>query len=711
MAPRCATSCAFSTVRHPSARIVVRPARVQGEDAPPDLVRALRAIVKVPELDVVIIGRGGGSAEDLWAFNDEALARAIAACPVPVISAVGHEVDFTIADFVADVRAATPSNAAELVVERADHFRARIDRAAERLRARASSARSTRGCSAPTGSTCGCDHWPVKIELRERDRQDLDVRLDRRARGRGSAARAQRFEALRRRLERRDVRRVIADLRARTVQAEQPASRRRRPRRRHRAERRAATLAARLDALSPLAVLGRGYALCWNDARTSIIRSSGQVAARRPRARHAGRGRTRLPRRGHGNTAMSPIHQGLRIRHRRAREDRQATRGRRPGARQVARAVRARRRAVALLPRPARRGAAAHRSADRARRAHATRRTWPTPTTTGSAVTGADDSLAAYLGGAAADIDAGLDARARRPRRAGLIVDAMRYSLLAGGKRLRPCLTLAAAEVGRRAARRRRAEHARALALPAAVAVEMIHSYSLIHDDLPAMDDDALRRGRPTSHVVYGDGLAILAGDGLLTEAFGVLAASRRRRRSRPGAPRPPIATVRLARRRRCSASAAGAAGMVGGQAIDLAAAGRVPGSRRRMDGAAALEDMHARKTGALIRAAATIGRHPRRRAAKPIVAAIDDYARELGLAFQIIDDVLDVEGSNAALGKTAGKDAAAGKPTYPGAVRRRRIAPPRGRVRRRAPRPRSRAPDSAAGSRTSRLEPDAASA
>ena len=122
------------TVRHPSARVVIRPARVQGEEAPADLVRALTAIARVPEVDVVIIGRGGGSAEDLWAFNDERLARAIAACPVPVIAAVGHEVDFTIADFVADVRAATPSNAAELVVDRADNFRARIDRAEHRFR-------------------------------------------------------------------------------------------------------------------------------------------------------------------------------------------------------------------------------------------------------------------------------------------------------------------------------------------------------------------------------------------------------------------------------------------------------------------------------------------------------------------------------------------------------------------------------------------------
>ena len=264
------------TVRHPSARIVIRAARVQGDDAASDLVRALRAIVTVPELDVVIIGRGGGSAEDLWAFNDEALARAMAACPVPVISAVGHEVDFTIADFVADVRAATPSNAAELVVERADHVRTRIDRAAERLHRvleRSVAARSQRH----DRLDLRLQQWPVRVHLRERDRQDLDNRLARALSARLGAAR-ERFVAWRRRLERRDVRRVTADLRARTAQADSRL-RAAAVARRHAVQRQVATLAARLDALSPLAVLGRGYAVCWNDARTGIIRSAAQVHA------------------------------------------------------------------------------------------------------------------------------------------------------------------------------------------------------------------------------------------------------------------------------------------------------------------------------------------------------------------------------------------------------------------------------------------------
>jgi geranylgeranyl pyrophosphate synthase len=250
----------------------------------------------------------------------------------------------------------------------------------------------------------------------------------------------------------------------------------------------------------------------------------------------------------------------------------------------------------------------------------------------------------------------------------------MRYSLLSGGKRLRPCLTLAAADAAG-APLGLSPEASRALAMPGAVAVEMIHAYSLIHDDLPAMDNDTLRRGRATSHVVHGDGLAILAGDALLTEAFRVLASMPA---SAPA--KPEIPESRTGRRatdlfsaqaeRRTDAiarlaSAAGAAGMVGGQALDLAAAGRVVGHGRRPSDAAALEDMHARKTGAMIRAATTIGA-ALVGAREAVISAFDDYAREVGLAFQIIDDVLDVESTNAALGKTAGKDAAAGKPTYP---------------------------------------------
>ncbi|MBP6715910.1 MAG: polyprenyl synthetase family protein [Acidobacteria bacterium] len=227
----------------------------------------------------------------------------------------------------------------------------------------------------------------------------------------------------------------------------------------------------------------------------------------------------------------------------------------------------------------------------------------------------------------------------------------MRYGLMGGGKRLRPCLTLATAEA---IALRDRTPlgDARARALPAACAIEFIHSYSLVHDDLPAMDDDILRRGRPTTHVVHGDGMAVLAGDGLLTHAFALIAEG----------PAPPDRRLRATL---ALATAAGAHGMVGGQAIDLIAAGKVTSYPATPMDAVTLKDMHARKTGALLRAAATMGAILSGADAATI-AAVDRYATDLGLAFQIVDDILDVESSNEALGKTVGKDAAAGKPTYP---------------------------------------------
>lgn len=237
-----------------------------------------------------------------------------------------------------------------------------------------------------------------------------------------------------------------------------------------------------------------------------------------------------------------------------------------------------------------------------------------------------------------------------------IVADAMRYSVFAGGKRLRPVLTLAAAQAVE--------ADATALALPAACAIEMIHTYSLIHDDLPAMDNDTLRRGRPTLHTVYGDGIAILAGDGLHAEAFTLLARE-------PGA----VGTTRnegtasgiAERKLRVAAlvgKAAGASGMVGGQAVDLQAAGQVPGFRVDLD-KSGLQAMHARKTGALIRAAAASGAIMAG-ASDAVVEAIDRYALEVGLAFQIVDDILDVEGDATSLGKSAGKDALGNKPTYP---------------------------------------------
>ena len=254
-------------------------------------------------------------------------------------------------------------------------------------------------------------------------------------------------------------------------------------------------------------------------------------------------------------------------------------------------------------------------------------------------------------------VDAALEVYVPTAGRAPAIVsEAMRYSLFAGGKRLRPMLALAAAEAvaGRLVSS---ADDARALAMPAACALELIHTYSLVHDDLPAMDDDTMRRGRPTAHVVFGEGIAILAGDGLLTEGFGLL--------SREPSRSPFVADDELNRRKlqvsAIVAEAAGAAGMVGGQAIDLQAA--APGAPP-LD-ASGLREMHTRKTGALMVAAALSGAFMAG-ATEPLADAIGRYAVQVGLAFQIVDDILDVEGASADLGKTAGKDAAAGKPTYP---------------------------------------------
>ena len=240
----------------------------------------------------------------------------------------------------------------------------------------------------------------------------------------------------------------------------------------------------------------------------------------------------------------------------------------------------------------------------------------------------------------------------RPPACPALLSEAMRYSVMAGGKRLRPILVLAAAD----AVKNDPSHDASALALAAACAVEFIHTYSLIHDDLPAMDNDTLRRGRPTLHVVYGDALAILAGDALQAEAFELLA-------------REPFTTDPDVLRRKLEAlrvigEAAGACGMVGGQTIDLQAAGQVAGHALTL-APDTLRAMHLRKTGALIRASAVSGALMGGGDAAR-TQAITRWASEIGLAFQIVDDILDVEGDTSALGKTVGKDAADDKPTYP---------------------------------------------
>jgi len=227
---------------------------------------------------------------------------------------------------------------------------------------------------------------------------------------------------------------------------------------------------------------------------------------------------------------------------------------------------------------------------------------------------------------------------------------AMSYSLLSEGKRIRPVLVLAAAAVAGGDARQ---------VLPAAAALELIHTYSLIHDDLPAMDDDDYRRGRPANHKVFGEAHAILAGDALLTYAFELLA--------RP-LPVPPHVQLRVIQE---VAQAAGPEGMVGGQVADLAGEGRALTLEE-------IEEIHHKKTGALLtvsaRAGALLGG-----GTEQTVAALTRYARALGLAFQIKDDILDLEGDSAVLGKPVGSDVRQGKSTFPAllglAAAKRRLA------------------------------------
>jgi exodeoxyribonuclease VII large subunit len=241
--------------RYANAHIVIRPTRVQGEGAALDIARAMAAIGKIKDVDVVIVGRGGGSIEDLWAFNEEVVARAIGGCPVPTISAVGHETDVTIADFVADLRAPTPSAAAEMVVARKDDFSTRIDRLGNRIQTL----------------------FQMRTAMLGRRTDDVSHQLLRAIRTRlGRRERA--YQALRLALERFEVGRRFAAVRTRLVAAD-GRLRANVDRRMHAADARLRANAARLESLSPLAVLGRGYAVCWNADRTAIIRDAATVAS------------------------------------------------------------------------------------------------------------------------------------------------------------------------------------------------------------------------------------------------------------------------------------------------------------------------------------------------------------------------------------------------------------------------------------------------
>jgi exodeoxyribonuclease VII large subunit len=263
--------------RYPNAHIVIRPTRVQGAGAAPDIARALAAIGQVPGVDVVIVGRGGGSIEDLWAFNEEVVARAIAECPVPTISAVGHETDVTIADFVADLRAPTPSAAAEIVVAKKDDVGAHIDRLAQRART-SLDARVRRHESRLRAVLARPGYAGVQGRVAMRGRHAAELSYELRQSVRAQLASFERtYQSLRLGLETFDLRRRLGRGRARLLEADGQltgAS----AHARHRADRRLRGAAARLHALSPLAVLGRGYAVCWNADRTVVIRDSAAVA-------------------------------------------------------------------------------------------------------------------------------------------------------------------------------------------------------------------------------------------------------------------------------------------------------------------------------------------------------------------------------------------------------------------------------------------------
>ena len=262
--------------RYANAQLVIRPARVQGEGAALEIARGLHAISKVRGVDVIIVGRGGGSIEDLWAFNEDRVAIAIAACPVPVISAVGHESDVTIADFVADLRAPTPSAAAEMVVAAKDDFCGRIDRLHGRLLAAVR--RRVQGLGRQVHVLDGrpaLAGYRGRVAMRGRHAAELSHGLARVSRAQLSG-KQRRLQQLRRLLDTLNLGRRFAAIRTRLVSADGrlvAAARRRQ----HRSLAQLRDCASRLDALSPLAVLGRGYAVCWNADRTRVLRDAAAV--------------------------------------------------------------------------------------------------------------------------------------------------------------------------------------------------------------------------------------------------------------------------------------------------------------------------------------------------------------------------------------------------------------------------------------------------
>jgi len=263
--------------RYANAHVIIRPTRVQGEGAALDIARGLSAIGRVGGVDVVIVARGGGSIEDLWAFNEEVVARAIAGCPVPTISAVGHETDVTIADFVADVRAPTPSAAAEIVVARHDDFVTRIDRLTSRVGAAMAARRHRLESRLRTlEARSGLAGTRGRLAMRGRHTAELTHELGRAMRA-SLSKRERRYQNLRLALETFDLRRRLAGVRTRLVSGEGKLTAVM-DRRRHMFQSQLGSVAAKLESLSPLAVLARGYAVCWNGDRTAVIRDASSVA-------------------------------------------------------------------------------------------------------------------------------------------------------------------------------------------------------------------------------------------------------------------------------------------------------------------------------------------------------------------------------------------------------------------------------------------------
>lgn len=262
--------------RYPNAHIVIAPTRVQGEGAAADIAHAVRVVGRVEGVDVIIVGRGGGSLEDLWAFNEEPVARAIAAAPVPVISAVGHETDFTIADFVADLRAPTPSAAAELVVRRKDEFYGHIDRLTGRLDGAAvGRLRRLQGRVHALEARPSFAGFAGRVAMRGRHVAELGASL-RQALAASISRRSRRHDLLRRALDQYDPRHRLAAVRTRLTVQE---GRLRAALRSHvyAADARFRATTARLEGLSPLGVLARGYAVCWDADREHVLRDASAI--------------------------------------------------------------------------------------------------------------------------------------------------------------------------------------------------------------------------------------------------------------------------------------------------------------------------------------------------------------------------------------------------------------------------------------------------